>query len=220
MEGRLQISFLRWRPTFAAIWTLSVGFSMFATSSAICAEVFASVGADGAVRYASQAVDESYHLAWTDSPPAAPLQRWQSPSHRSISPQWGRLQSVIREVAARHALAPSLLEAIIAIESGYNTHAISRVGARGPMQLMPATAAQYGLKDQNALHSPAQNIDAGARHFKALLSRHSGNVALALAAYNSGEGTVARHGARIPPFPETMVYVAAVLARAASAQPQ
>lgn len=77
------------------------------------------------------------------------------------------------------------------------------------MQLMPATARQYGLIDR---FDAERNIDAGARHLKALLLRHGGNEALALAAYNAGEGAVARHGLRVPPFRETMLYVPRVLA--------
>jgi soluble lytic murein transglycosylase-like protein len=81
------------------------------------------------------------------------------------------------------------------------------------MQLMPATAARYGVTDPG---DPAQNIDAGVRHLKDLLNvQHQGNVALALAAYNAGQGAVARHGGRIPPYRETMLYVPAVLAAAA-----
>ena len=78
------------------------------------------------------------------------------------------------------------------------------------MQLMPATAAQYGVTDP---FNPAQNIEAGILHVKYLLALHHGNLALALAAYNAGEGAVARHSGRIPPFRETMLYVPAVLAR-------
>ncbi len=80
------------------------------------------------------------------------------------------------------------------------------------MQLMPATAARYGVTDAG---DAAQNIDAGVRHLRDLLNAHQGNVALALAAYNAGQGAVAKHRGRIPPYPETMLYVPAVLAAAA-----
>ena len=84
------------------------------------------------------------------------------------------------------------------------------------MQLMPATARQYGIRDAAALDDPQQNIDAGVRHLKSLLDRYNGNLALALSAYNAGAGAVARHGDRIPPFRETMLYVPAVLAKVAA----
>lgn len=85
------------------------------------------------------------------------------------------------------------------------------------MQLMPATAARYGLSGPDTWRDPERNIDAGARHLKDLLVQHQGNLALALAAYNAGPGAVARHRGRIPPYRETMLYVPAVLARFAAA---
>jgi soluble lytic murein transglycosylase-like protein len=78
------------------------------------------------------------------------------------------------------------------------------------MQLIPATAARYGVANPG---DPQQNIDGGVRYLKDLIATHNGNVALALAAYNSGERAVSRHGSRIPPFRETMLYVPTVLAR-------
>lgn len=82
------------------------------------------------------------------------------------------------------------------------------------MQLMPQTGAQYGVPHA-ALFDAKANIEAGVRHLKSLLEAHQGNVALALAAYNSGSGAVRRYGDRIPPYRETMLYVPAVLAKLA-----
>lgn len=175
------------------------------------AEVYASQRPDGSVRYASQRVDASYVLLFSEpGSPSAPVAA-SPPSRANARAQ--QLRPLIEKAAARHGLPAALVEAVVAVESGFNSQAVSPKGARGPMQLMPATARQYGLTDARQLHEPARNIDAGARHLKELLDRHQGNVALALAAYNAGAGAVQRHGGRIPPYAETMLYVPAVLSR-------
>jgi soluble lytic murein transglycosylase-like protein len=112
-------------------------------------------------------------------------------------------EKVIREAADRHRIDPALIRAVIATESNFNPGAISRKGARGLMQLDPGTALRYGVTDA---FNPKQNVDAGVRHLKMLLERYSGNLELALAAYNAGEGAVDRHRG-MPPFRETLQYV-------------
>lgn len=112
-------------------------------------------------------------------------------------------EKLVREAAERHRMDPALVRAVIATESNWNAGAVSRRGAVGLMQLIPTTAAQYGVND---LFSPQQNVDAGVRYLKRLLERYNGNLDLALAAYNAGEGAVDRaHG--IPAFRETRNYV-------------
>lgn len=106
---------------------------------------------------------------------------------------------------------PALLRAVIAVESGARADAVSPRGARGLMQLMPATARAAGVSDAAHLFDPEINIATGARHLRQLYDRF-GSVPLALAAYNAGAGAVARHG-RVPPYRETTEYVARVLAR-------
>ncbi len=108
--------------------------------------------------------------------------------------------------------------AVIETESDFKTTSVSPMGARGLMQLMPATGRQYGLNRSSEFHDPQRNIDAGVRHLRELLRQAGDNTALALARYNAGSGKVARHGERIPPFRETMIYVPTVLARAAAYQ--
>lgn len=177
------------------------------------AEVYASHGPDGSVRYASRRVDATYVLLFSEPtgvPPARTAVAAASPRGNARARQ---LRPLIEQAAARHGLPAALVEAVVAVESGFDAEAVSPKGARGPMQLMPATARRYGLTDARQLHEPARNIDAGARHLKELLDRHQGNVALALAAYNAGAGAVQRHGSRIPPYAETMLYVPAVLSR-------
>jgi hypothetical protein len=112
-------------------------------------------------------------------------------------------EKLVREAAERHRMDPALVRAVIETESNWNPKAYSHKGAGGLMQLIPTTAQRYGAYD---LFNPQQNIDAGVKHLKWLLERYNGNLDLALAAYNAGEGAVDRaHG--IPAFRETRDYV-------------
>jgi soluble lytic murein transglycosylase-like protein len=112
-------------------------------------------------------------------------------------------ERLVREAAERHHMDPALVRAVIETESGWNATAKSRKGALGLMQLIPTTAVRFGVNDA---FSPQQNVDAGVRYLKTLLERYNGNLDLALAAYNAGEGAVDRaHG--VPAFRETRDYV-------------
>src|ERR1700730_16121075 len=113
------------------------------------------------------------------------------------------VEKLVREAAERHRVDPALIRAVIETESNWNPRAYSHKGAGGLMQLIPTTAKRYGAFD---VFNPQQNIDAGVKHLKWLLERYNGNLDLALAAYNAGEGAVDRaHG--IPAFRETRNYV-------------
>jgi hypothetical protein len=116
-----------------------------------------------------------------------------------------RYEQLIQSASAQHGVDATLVRAVIQVESAYQQRARSPKGAMGLMQLMPATARQYGVRN---VYDPKANIDAGTRHLKSLLDRLPLN--LALAAYNAGEATVARFGG-IPPYPETRNYVARIL---------
>jgi soluble lytic murein transglycosylase-like protein len=111
--------------------------------------------------------------------------------------------------AATHGVDVRLVHAVIEAESNYQPRARSAKGAKGLMQLMPATARQYAVRDP---YDPRTNIDAGVRHLKDLLTRF--DVGLALAAYNAGEATVRRFGG-LPPYAETRSYVSRILRRVA-----
>jgi soluble lytic murein transglycosylase-like protein len=120
----------------------------------------------------------------------------------------GPYSEIIDRVAAEQDVPVKLVRAVIQVESAYNVRARSAKGAMGLMQLMPATARQYAVADP---FDPAANIEAGIKHLKSLLQRLP--VALALAAYNAGEGAVQRFNG-IPPYPETRSYVSRILALA------
>ena len=111
--------------------------------------------------------------------------------------------SIIQRAAERHQVDEALVKAIIMAESGYNPKAISKMGARGLMQLMPKTAKALGVEDS---FNPEDNVDAGVAYFKRLLTRFDGDITLALAAYNAGSRKVLKYQG-VPPFKETECYI-------------
>jgi soluble lytic murein transglycosylase-like protein len=118
---------------------------------------------------------------------------------------------VIADHASKNALNPDFVRAVIQAESGFNPRAVSNKGAMGLMQLMPQTAAEYGVLDA---FNPIENIRAGVAYLKSLLVRYDHDESLALAAYNAGPGAVEKYGRSVPPYKETRNYVARI--RAAS----
>jgi soluble lytic murein transglycosylase-like protein len=116
--------------------------------------------------------------------------------------------AIIEHAAVSSAVEPNLLRAVIVVESGFNSRAVSKRGAVGLMQLMPETASRFGVSNR---YDARENVHAGARYLKFLMDHFGHDVRLALAAYNAGEDAVERCGGQIPPFTETMAYVPRVL---------
>lgn len=119
----------------------------------------------------------------------------------------GELRKLVNEVSVEHGMDPKLIDALVRVESGYDPNAVSRKGAMGLMQLMPETARRLNVDDP---FDPAENVRGGVKEFSRLVSRYSGNLQLALAAYNAGEGAVSRYQG-VPPFSETRSYVSKIL---------
>lgn len=192
--------------TYASLFAISTT----ALASADSGTIYVTYDGQGIPHYASQPYDRSY----TPVAPATGVQDKGAPTPQVTSSRlYGarqRLEPTIAANAKKFDVDPALLVALIHTESAFDTAARSSKGAVGAMQLMPATAARYG---SSAAANPAINIAIGTRHLKSLLTRFNGNLPLALAAYNSGEGTVTRYGNRIPPYRETMLYVPTVLSR-------
>ena len=118
------------------------------------------------------------------------------------------LRSMVDVISQNHGVDPALVRAVMKTESNFNRWAVSNKGARGLMQLIPATGARYGVRD---FFDPQQNVEGGVQYLKFLLEKFNGNLDLSLAAYNAGENLVQRLG-RVPPIPETTNYVRKVRA--------
>jgi soluble lytic murein transglycosylase-like protein len=128
-------------------------------------------------------------------------------TRKLISRRANEFDHLVVAHAREQGVRPDLVRAVIQAESAYNPWALSIKGAMGLMQLMPATAAEYGV--MNA-YDPAENIRGGVRYLRQLLDRYGNNEELALAAYNAGPTAVERYGRQIPPYRETRSYVAKI----------
>jgi len=134
-----------------------------------------------------------------------------------VSPNYKAVKHLLREASVTHGIDYELLQALIATESGFDAQAVSPKGAVGLMQLIPPTAARYGVKAgknspiQKMLTDPRTNIRAGSSYLSDLINMFPGQLELAVAAYNAGEGAVQRAGNKIPNYPETRNYVKTVM---------
>lgn len=177
------------------------------TTNHVLADVFAFEDESGEVTLTNQPNDSRYKLILKSpevSTPALPVIANSLPPSASSMP----FKALVDEVAHTNNVEAALLHAVIATESNYITRAVSKKGAIGLMQLMPATAKRYGVKD---IYDPAQNVQGGTRYLKDLLKLFDNNMRLTLAAYNAGETAVARFGNKVPPYPETREYVNKVM---------
>ena len=141
---------------------------------------------------------------------AAPAAAAASEGERAWTTGKRDLDSLISRSAAAHGVDPYLIFCVMEQESHFNPRAVSPVGARGLMQLMPGTARRFGVRN---VHDPAQNVSGGTRYLKELIGMFDGRVDLVLASYNAGEGAVRRYGQRVPPYAETRNYVKRIGAR-------
>jgi soluble lytic murein transglycosylase-like protein len=165
------------------------------------AEMFKFKAPDGTTHFTNAPTDPRYQrMGFTSGTDAGWLRL----------PQGGNTAPYAREIteaANRYGIPERLVTAVIRAESGFNPRAVSRKGARGLMQLMPATASTLGVRNS---FDPGENIDGGVRHLRGLIDRFPGNLPFAIAAYNAGEKAVLAYNA-IPPYAETQDYVVKVL---------
>jgi soluble lytic murein transglycosylase-like protein len=179
------------------------------TAAPCVADIYSFVDEHGITHFTDVASDSRATLFMKIAPPAAASDAAPAVPYAAAA---GTLPKpygdAISRIAREQGLEPALLHAVITVESGYNPRARSRQGARGLMQLIPATARRFGVTD---VWNPLENIRGGARYLRELMGLFNDDVQLAVAAYNAGEGAVMRSGNTIPPYPETRRYVPRVL---------
>ena len=183
----------------AGVAALGVSALVLTTAPA-AAEIFRLKAPDGTIHFTNAPTDPRYRRLGIATGSEAGWLRL---------PQ-GDTRPYVREIleaASRYGVPDRLVTAVIRAESGFNPRAVSRKGARGLMQLMPATASDLGVRNS---FDPRENIHGGVRHLRGLIDRFPGNLPLAIAAYNAGEKAVLAYGG-IPPYPETQEYVAKVM---------
>lgn len=213
----------------AALW--------LAASAPALADVWGYVDEKGVAHFASERIDARYELFFRQAetfdttqdppPPEAPRVPMGVPLPQmapsklitffEISPTFKQVRQTLREVSQDHNIDFELLQALIAAESGFDTQAVSPKGAIGLMQIMPATARRYGIDGdrktsiERKLFDPRINIKTGTRYLRDLINMFPGQLELAIAAYNAGEGAVQRAGNQIPNYKETQAYVKTVM---------
>jgi soluble lytic murein transglycosylase-like protein len=185
--------------------TFLIATLLAASAAAAHSQIYTYVDADGLRHYTDVPDNNRYRLLIL-----SPRDRTASGDRYDamLLARAGQYDSIIEKAASAASVEPNLLRAVIVVESGFNSRAVSKRGAVGLMQLMPATATRFGVSNP---YDPLQNVHAGARYLKFLIDRFGQDVRLALAAYNAGEDAVDRNGGQIPPYSETMAYVPRVL---------
>ncbi|MFT3720240.1 lytic transglycosylase domain-containing protein [Pseudorhodoferax sp.] len=218
------------RNTKAWLAVLALAASLWPAASR--ADVWGYIDARGVAHFAERQVDERYTLfykgdesfdtrsgAGAFNPPAEerPALPPKLQNFFDVSPTYKLVKPHLREAARKHGIEVELLQALIVAESGFDRTAVSPKGAVGLMQIMPATAERYGLTGdaktpiEAKLADPKTNIGIGTRYLRFLLDLFPGQLDLALASYNAGEGAVMKAGNRIPNYKETQEYVRTVM---------
>jgi soluble lytic murein transglycosylase-like protein len=172
---------------------------------AAVATIFAFTDAEGTVHYSNVPVDARYKAVLETPPEERAAGTQDSGALLRKSAQYSK---VIESAARASRLEPALVQAVMVAESGGDPNALSKRGARGLMQLMPATARLYGVSDA---FDPEQNIRAASHYLRDLTDRYQNDLELVLAAYNAGPAAVDLNGGKIPPLRETLDYVPRVL---------
>jgi soluble lytic murein transglycosylase-like protein len=181
---------------------LATGLGLLALEVRASGSIYRYIDDQGVAHFSDSPVDPRYarvEPVRQEGLVIAPRPRIQGPSRRDYD-------RLIVQLGRRHRVQPALIKAVIAAESNFEPEAVSRVGAQGLMQLMPATARELGVARPFGV---IENIDGGVRYLRAMLDRY-GDVSRALAAYNAGPTAVDRHRG-VPPYPETQAYVRRVL---------
>lgn len=186
---------------FAAL----IAFALTPAAAGAHAKIYSYVDADGTRHYTDVPDNNRYKLLVLSAQDMTEAGQHYDAALLARATQY---DSIIEKAAVSAAVEPNLLRAVIVVESGFNSRAVSKRGAVGLMQLMPATASRFGVSNP---FDPKQNVHGGARYLKFLIDRFGQDIRLALAAYNAGEEAVDRNGGQIPPFTETMAYVPRVL---------
>jgi soluble lytic murein transglycosylase-like protein len=171
------------------------------------ADVYSFTDANGVSHFSNVPSDSRYQLLISTSSEVAA-----GTPAKEHSIDWlarsAQYDGVIKGAAQAATIQAALVRAVIVVESGFNPRAVSKKGAIGLMQLQPATAKRYGVKN---IYDPGENVRAGAHYLSDLLARFDSNLELALAAYNAGEEAVERYGRHVPPYRETLAYVPSVM---------
>jgi soluble lytic murein transglycosylase-like protein len=217
----------------ATLKNLVAGLALLASHAAVHADMWIYTDANGVKHFASSQLDKRYQLMFRGVPApsvdTAEVVRSSQMEARTaeysaksvvameISPGFMAVKQHLRTAADANQLDMALLQAVIHTESRFNPTAVSPKGAVGLMQVMPATAERYGVaNDQRGtvsakLTDPKTNINTGARYLRDLIKMFPGQLELAVAAYNAGEGAVQRAGNKIPNYKETQNYVRSVM---------
>ncbi len=214
---------------------LGAVFLALSFSSSAWADVWGYIDPKGVAHFSTERVDERYELFYKGqdsfdtrdgigaiNPPAArgpdvPGAPPKLLAFFDVSPTYKLVKQHLREASATHRIDYELLQALIVAESGFDSTAVSPKGAIGLMQIMPATAERYGLASdaktplEKKLTDPKTNIKIGTRYLRDLINMFPGQLDLAIASYNAGEGAVQRAGNQIPNYKETQAYVKTVL---------
>jgi soluble lytic murein transglycosylase len=176
---------------------------LFIAWEAPCSDIYVFVDGNGITHYTNLPTGKNNKGISSEGGKYTLRYSKKGPSSRKKS----RYSLIINKASEKYNLAPSLLNAVIQVESNWNSRAVSKKGAKGLMQLMPTTAKKLNVGNP---FNPEENIHGGARYLRSLLDKYNDDISLALAAYNAGPGKIEKFGG-IPPIPETRNYVKRVL---------